>query len=494
MEIMMARDLASLQTLTGKALQPLLWLHVPLILGVALLVGSDWLLPTAIAAGFAGVSTVTWLRQPLGLASKLVNAVAYVGLVSLIVYVMRGQRWQVDIHMYYFASLAILSAYCDWRTILMATVAIALHHLVLNFVFPDAVYPGGGEFGRVVLHAVIAVLEAAVLIWLTYQLAALFAKSEESVEAMARARAKETQLGLEREELRAQSERAQREAIKNLVGAFETKVEHAVQQVADAAQAMRRSASDLAKAAEESTQESAGAVAASNATSENVQTVAAAAEELSVSVREIMGQVSRAAGIANSAVTEAQNTNSTVANFSAMATKIGEVVQLINGIASQTNLLALNATIEAARAGDAGRGFAVVASEVKALANQTAKATEEIQAQVDAIQSETRAAVTAIGSVALTVGNISAINSNVSASIEQQGTATSEIAQNVHKAAAGSYEVSRIVGEVRKTADDTGASAQVVLSAADNLSRQAVTLKSEVRSFIDGMLETQAAP
>jgi methyl-accepting chemotaxis protein len=169
------------------------------------------------------------------------------------------------------------------------------------------------------------------------------------------------------------------------------------------------------------------------------------------------------------------------------AQKIGDVVNLINEIASQTNLLALNATIEAARAGEAGKGFAVVASEVKSLATQTAKATEEIGAQIADIQSSTTAAVDAIGGISSVIGEINTITTTIASAVEQQGAATQEIARNVQQAAQGTNEVSSNIGGVTEAAASTGAAANQVLSASGELSQQSETLRSKVETFLAGV-------
>jgi methyl-accepting chemotaxis protein len=226
------------------------------------------------------------------------------------------------------------------------------------------------------------------------------------------------------------------------------------------------------------------ATGAEQATS-NVQTVAAAAEELSASVAEITRQVASSAGVARRAVEEARATDAAVAGLAESAGRIGDVVRLINDIAGQTNLLALNATIEAARAGEAGKGFAVVASEVKNLAAQTAKATEEIGAQIGQMQQATDGAVHAIRGIAAIVQEIDGITSAIAAAVEEQGAATREIARNVAEAAAGTEEVSSGVGAVRGEVQQTTAALVRLRDSTDEIARQGETLRGEVHAVVE---------
>jgi methyl-accepting chemotaxis protein len=212
--------------------------------------------------------------------------------------------------------------------------------------------------------------------------------------------------------------------------------------------------------------------------------VASATEELGSSVQEISRQVHESSRIALDAVKQAEKTDQRVNELSQAAGRIGDVVKLITAIAEQTNLLALNATIEAARAGEAGRGFAVVASEVKSLANQTAKATEEISAQIGGMQNATRESVGAIKEIAATINRISEITGTIAAAVEQQGAATHDIAHNVHEAAKGTSEVASSIGEVNRGAGETGAASAQVLASAQSLSKESGLLRSEVDNFL----------
>jgi methyl-accepting chemotaxis protein len=280
------------------------------------------------------------------------------------------------------------------------------------------------------------------------------------------------------------AETEKKASMRALADAFEASVKSVVQGVSSAASRMQASADMMTRSTDETNQQSGVVAAAATQASANVQTVAAAAEELSASIADIGRQVTQSAKIAERAAEEAGKTDQLVHGLADTAQKIGDVVQLINAIAAQTNLLALNATIEAARAGEAGKGFAVVASEVKSLASQTAKATEEIAAQVGAIQASTGEAVTAIKRIAGTIAEVNTIAAAVATGIEHQGIATGEIARNVQQAAVGTSEVSSNIVGVKDAVIETGRVSKDVLSAAGSLSLQAEQLRDEVDRFL----------
>jgi methyl-accepting chemotaxis protein len=269
-----------------------------------------------------------------------------------------------------------------------------------------------------------------------------------------------------------------------LADGFEAAVGRIIESVSTAAHELETSAGTLTKTAE-TTLSLAGIVSsASEEASANVGAVASAAEEMTGSVNEISRQVQESSRIAGEAVEQAHKTDARITELSHAAARIGDVVKLITAIAEQTNLLALNATIEAARAGEAGKGFAVVASEVKQLAAQTAKATDEIGTQIAGMQAATADSVGAIKEIGGTIGRISEIAAAIAAAVEEQGAATGEIARNVQQAARGTSQVATTIADVNRGASDTGSASSQVLSSARSLARESGQLKSEVDKFL----------
>lgn len=291
-----------------------------------------------------------------------------------------------------------------------------------------------------------------------------------------------------KEEQKRQEERAaveKRQAMIDLANSFEKEVGAVINTVSAASTEMEATAQSMSANANETSQKTIVVASAAQEASSNVNAVASAAEELSASIHEISSQVSQSARVAAEAKEKASQTSDRVQGLVKAAERIGEVVTLISTIAEQTNLLALNATIEAARAGEAGKGFAVVASEVKVLATQTSKATEEISAQINDIQGATRESSKSIQDILNVVHKIDEISSTVAAAVEEQGAATNEIARNVQQASEGTTNVTMNIAQVTQAASETGQSAGMVLDAAKELAQQATVLSDSVRGFLD---------
>jgi methyl-accepting chemotaxis protein len=299
------------------------------------------------------------------------------------------------------------------------------------------------------------------------------------------------QNAIERLRLEAEAKETERRAAEQrradmhrLADEFQGAVGGIIQTVSAASTELEAAAATLTATAQTTQQRSASVAAASEQASSNVQSVASATEELGSSVDEISRQVQESNRIAVDAVKQAQNTDARINQLSQAAGRIGAVVNLITAIAEQTNLLALNATIEAARAGEAGRGFAVVAAEVKSLANQTSKATDEIGAQISGMQAATQEAVGAIKEIGATIGRVSEIAGAIAAAVEEQGAATRDIGRNIQQAAQGTSQVAGDISDVNSGASETGSASAQVLSSAQSLSSESNLLKSEVDKFL----------
>jgi methyl-accepting chemotaxis protein len=337
---------------------------------------------------------------------------------------------------------------------------------------------GLGAFVMLVLIA------SAVFSMLTFRRHAVATKAADARAAAEKLEA-ESRTAEERKVAREKAEADRKVIMNQLAGAFERAVGKIVDTVSTTSMELESAAGSMSKTAETTQQLSAAVASASEESSANVQSVAGATDEMAASVAEISRQVQESTRIANEAVAQAGKTDARISQLSQAAGRIGDVVKLITTIAEQTNLLALNATIEAARAGEAGKGFAVVAQEVKQLATQTAKATDEIRGQIAGMQSATQESVAAIKEIGETIARISQIATTVASAVEEQGASTAEIARNVQQAAQGTSRVTGNITEVTRGASETGSAATQVLVSAQSLANESNQLKAEVAKFLD---------
>jgi methyl-accepting chemotaxis protein len=306
-----------------------------------------------------------------------------------------------------------------------------------------------------------------------------------AIRAFIENRERMAEMAAAQERAKQESERERQKEMLRIAEGLRSSVGQVSDRVAESVESVRTRAQSMSAMAARTNEQASSVASAAEQATGSVQTVSAASEELSSSISEISRQVGQASTIASSAVSEADRAQRTVMSLEAAAGRIGEIVTLITDIANQTNLLALNATIEAARAGEAGKGFAVVASEVKNLATQTAKATEDISAQVSGIQSATSEAATAIVAVGKIVSEIEGISGAIAAAVEEQSAATQDIARSVDHAASGTRHVSATIDEVASVASETGTASEEVLAASEDLGTQTEMLKAEVHEFLE---------
>ncbi len=393
-------------------------------------------------------------------------------------------------HMCFFAGLALLAGLLEWRALLAFTGVVAFHHLTLSFIFPAAVFPDGAPIQRILLHAVVLLLEFGALVWLIHQILSLIAATGEALFATHDANLVSTRHRENAEKLKEKAETiaaqdAERfRALQAAAAAFQADVGPLMAGLNARTTELDTTAEHLNGVANTSRSHADSLDDASATASSGVQAAAAAASGLTGSINEIVGQVEETRSVVSEASEYAQTSREKVENLSRAADKIGEVIGLISEIADQTNLLALNATIEAARAGEAGRGFAVVASEVKDLADQTSKATLEITQQINTIQTSTKDAAKIIGSISKTMEVVTDHTEKVSSAVMHQSTTTSEIAQSVQDASQSTGQVAAQVDSAMATAESTQQAAQTILHASRQVADASRSLQTQVDSFL----------
>jgi methyl-accepting chemotaxis protein len=512
----MLKDLESHRRHANTFFLAVLWLHVPLNLAVGLAIGSSWLLLTLASVGVAALATATWRFASNQQAVRCTMAAAYMVMISLLLGAMRSNPWQLDVHMYYFAALALIAIYCDWRAIVVGTATVAVHHLVLNFVLPNLIFPGGTDLYRVVLHAVILSGEAAGLIWLSQKLVSMFEIANRNSQAAlvartaAEAATRETQDARESEARTAASRQAQDRKLgeeqRFVVDTLATSLERlaandlslhldrafapayenlranfnaATEKLRDAMGLVIETASVIRSSADEVS-------TSSDELARRTETQAASLEEATASLAEITEAIRRNAEgakhtqkIVSGAKTDAEKSGEVVrqaiqamSGIEKSSKQIGQIIGVIDEIAFQTNLLALNAGVEAARAGDAGRGFAVVASEVRALAQRSAEAAKEIKTLVSESTAQVDQGVDLVAQTGVVLERICGQVAEINAAIVAIAAGSQEQSAGLQQVHAAVNQMDQITQQNAALMQDSTLAIHHLLGKSEELSQQ----------------------
>ncbi len=479
----MTLTLPGLRDLAARWLVGLAFLHVPL-LAILSLLRDGGPAPAVGAFLLASAALLAYLHFAATIVTRCAIAVALIGQVSILVASFAGHPWQPDMHMYYFAVLALLAGFCDWRPIVLGAALTALHHLVLQFALPAAVFYQGGDILRVLLHAVIVVVETAFLAVIAMMTARIFAQNDANLRR-AEEIAERERLAGEREKGLAEEAGARAQTLHRIVEGFQQQMDGAMAVLDQAAEAMQASARDLTGASDQARQQIAVVSRSSGETTRSIEQTAAASQQLASSIAEIGRNVTQSAGSSQAAASLARAASAEIEALARTGESVGAVVEIIRGIAAQTSMLALNATIEAARAGAMGKGFAVVASEVKTLSAQTASATDEIARSIEAIQVTTQRSLKSMREIVDAIGEVETISVAIAYAVGEQDRATAEIAHEVQVSSDGAHHSAQILNTFESVTARTHGAAEGLQSSSDELAAQAQQIRREVAEFCE---------
>ena len=474
-------NLDRLRFASERALLAYLWSYVPILALLSWSMDRGWVIPALALLVTAGATLGRFSAN--GATRRSLSAVALMLQSALVVAAGEGQPWQVDLHFLFFANLAALIAFIDVGALVMATLTVAAHHLILNFLLPYALLPEGGNLLRVLFHAAAVLVEVTVLVAVAWKGQGLLNSLEATLATAEEARRQAELLAAEQ---RATEERAgeeRRRTLAEVAGRLQAVIGASADQILTESDALSGDSHAVASTIGSTRVQLGEALRSIGGAVERTHDMTAAADQLAGSTGIIRGQLDRATGIVSTASRQASATREIVSLLEGTAAQIEDITRLIGDIASQTNLLALNATIEAARAGEAGKGFAVVAGEVKQLASQTARATDDIARQVADIQASSRRTAEAIGEIVDTIGSMNEVTVGIAGAIEQQGYAAQSIIGRIQATAEEARDLASTVEGVRAVADGSGSAAEAMERRLDVVRRSAAQLRSDVASL-----------
>lgn len=405
-------------------------------------------------------------------------------MIAGLVYMFAGDSWQIDLHMYFFAMLAVLSSMLSISAILVGTVIVALHHLILNFTFPYAVFPDGSEFGRVLLHAIILLIGAGAAIWLIYFVRKALAQSQQATEEALAANEQRQRLEEENRHREQEAQLSRQMMLEEMAESFESHMKSIIQRVAEAAGELGRQVSVVHQSISQSSQQTTSASQSAGNANQGVHTVASASEEMNAAAKEIATQIDKSHKLVNESVERVRAADGHAGALLEASGKVKDALQLISTIAGQINLLALNATIESARAGEAGRGFAVVAGEVKNLASQTDSSVDEIHKVIAQMNVASDDIVTSLTSINEAVAEMSHASQSIASAVTQQLNTTQEISRSIHEVAGLTSGMSHDLQVAGQSSEEAKMAADLMSVESQRLVSQVEQLEMELKNFV----------
>ena len=468
-----------LQHIAVRALSTLAVVHVPLLVILGTLLGTGTLEVTLCAAVLAAVPvTLTLLKRPdrtVGFAL----AIVLVSQTALLVFIFAGHPWQVEMHFYFFAVLAMLGGFCDGSILLVAAAFIAVHHLVLNMLVPNALYPGGVDVLRVGVHVAFVLIETTMLIFFAKVITQSFRQASVAEELAQSSAAGLAEIGRAREgQLAATMERAQH--LETTLSLFRVEIADSLSRLTEASRTLNETADDFSTAADWTTTQTTAVAEAAERANSMVGDVATSGRDYLGSMSHISKNTLTSVQAGKAAVGEAESTAGSIDELILMSKQIDEATKLIAAIAAQTNLLALNATIEAARAGEHGRGFAIVAGEVKALASETVKAAATIATMVDGIRGSTMRSASAMSSIVAAMRGLNGTATAVADALVERLSIAGLMATNADAASDDVRKVTSAIEAIGAVAKESAQGAGFIRIAAGEIASQAETIHQRV--------------